>query len=396
MASRVSKPAWFMLEGINAFATAYYLYYLFFFLRDHHSFGNAQNLATSALHGLIYMLSCWFAGRYSQRAGYAKSLAFGLAIMAVSLLITMVHPSIPLILGGLTAWTIGVSLTWPSLEALATDGEPPDRLPRMVGIYNLVWSGGSAGAYFVGGALKDWLGDASIFWLPAATHLLQLCAVWFLGRSRHGTAVAPRESPTPTAHAGALQAGSLTLAPRSFMIMAWVANPFAYVAINAALPVIPDLARRLQLATREAGFFCSIWFFARTATFALLWQWTGWHYRFRWMVTAFVTMTLSFAVMLLGGHLWLIAMAQVGFGFGVGVIYYASLFYSMDAGETKGEHGGIHEAAIGSGVFAGSAIGATGQFLLGSPSSSTWVVSGLLATGLAALLVIRGRLAKRS
>jgi predicted MFS family arabinose efflux permease len=113
------------------------------------------------------------------------------------------------------------------------------------------------------------------------------------------------------------------------------------------------------------------------------------------MVTAFVVMTLSFAAMLLGENLWLIALAQVGFGYGVGVIYYASLFYSMDAGDTKGEHGGIHEAAIGSGVFAGSAIGAAGQHLLGGPSSSTWVVSVLLMAGMLALLEVRRRLARR-
>jgi len=393
MSPRQARPVWFALEGVNAFATSYYLYYLFFFLRDHYGFGNALNLATSALHGLAYMLACWFGGRYAQRAGYASTLALGLVIMAASLLGTWAYPAIPTIMTGLVLWTIGVSLTWPTLEALATDGASPEELPRLVGIYNLVWSGGSAAAYFVGGALQELLGAASIFWLPAAAHLLQAATVRGAQRRIPPHAVSHAAPHAP--HAAAAQAGTLTLTPRSFLLLAWLSNPFAYVAINTAVPVIPDLARRLELTTREAGFFCSIWFFARTATFALLWRWTGWHYRFRWMVTAFILMTLSFAAMLLGHNLWLIAAAQIVFGYAVGVIYYASLFYSMDAGDTKGEHGGIHEAAIGSGVFAGSAIGAAGQFLLGGPSSSTWVVSGVLALGIVALLETRRRLARR-
>jgi len=56
-------------------------------------------------------------------------------------------------------------------------------------------------------------------------------------------------------------------------------------------------------------------------------------------------------------------LAQILFGGAIGLIYYSSLFYSMDVGETKGEHGGIHEAAIGLGNFAGPAMGAMSLYL---------------------------------
>jgi len=147
------------------------------------------------------------------------------------------------------------------------------------------------------------------------------------------------------------------------------------------------------MSTAQAGYFCSIWFFARLATFAVLWRWTRWHYRFRWLLWAFLVMIVSFAGMLLASQLLVIALAQVGLGCAVGLIYYSSLFYSMDVGETKGEHGGIHEAVIGSGVFGGAAIGSAGQYLLGGQSSSTWVVSAVLVLGLVALLAVRRRFA---
>ena len=61
----------------------------------------------------------------------------------------------------------------------------------------------------------------------------------------------------------------------------------------------------------------------------------------------------------------------------------------MDAGDTKGEHGGLHEAAIGVGNFAGPAIGATAlHYIPALPNAGTWSVSGLLAAGLTALLVL--------
>jgi hypothetical protein len=74
------------------------------------------------------------------------------------------------------------------------------------------------------------------------------------------------------------------------------------------------------------------------------------------------------------------------------VIYYSSLFYSMDVGETKGEHGGLHEAAIGAGIFAGPAVGAASlQFLNGYPNAGAYAVSGLLVCGLGGLVWLRAR-----
>src|SRR5215831_17571479 len=97
---------------------------------------------------------------------------------------------------------------------------------------------------------------------------------------------------------------------------------------------------------------------------------------------------LSCVVMLLAGELWLVVLAQVFFGFATGLIYYSSLFYSMDVGgETQGEHGGLHEAAIGAGVFAGPAVGAAAlQFIPGSANAGVMAVSALLLCGLGGLI----------
>jgi MFS family permease len=101
-------------------------------------------------------------------------------------------------------------------------------------------------------------------------------------------------------------------------------------------------------------------------------------------------MVLSFAALLLVPNLTVIVIAQLGFGFAVGLIYSSSLFYSMDVGETKGEHGGFHEALIGVGIFAGPAIGATTlHFLPRWPNACIWAVSGSLVMGFVALIALR-------
>src|SRR5690606_18740258 len=108
-----------------------------------------------------------------------------------------------------------------------------------------------------------------------------------------------------------------------------------------------------------------------------------WHYRFRWLAGGFALLTLSFIAIRLAPWLWVVIAAEVAFGVTAGLMYYSSLFYSMDVGEAKAEHGGLHEAAIGAGIFAGPAIGALSlHFFPHWQNASAFAVSGTLLVGL--------------
>jgi predicted MFS family arabinose efflux permease len=176
---------------------------------------------------------------------------------------------------------------------------------------------------------------------------------------------------------------------RTFLKLAWLANPFAYVAINTLIAVMPGVATKLGLSTMLAGFCCSLWCFARLGAFFGFWYWSGWHYRFRWLLGAFVVMVAAFAVIIQAPNVVVLVLAQIVFGCAIGLIYYSSLFYSMDLSDTKGEHGGIHEAAIGVGNFAGPAVGAASfHFAPQYAGSAAVAVSLLLLLGLGGLIAI--------
>ena len=383
------KAWYFVLEGINALATSFYGNYLFFYLAKQFQFGSLGNLAVCALNGFVFMLAAWRGGKFAQRHGYHLALRIGFTGMAAGLIVGSLVDTVAAHCAVLAAWTAAMCLTWPTLEALVSEGGTPAGLPRRIGIYNLVWAAGAALSYFAGGAVVDWLGWRAMFWIPAGLHGMQLVILGWLRRNSHhlATAAAPATPPAPPDPEGVPRPVA-----KAFLHMAWLANPFAYVAINTAIPLIPHLANRLDLTPTYAGFFCSLWMFARFAAFVLLWRWTRWHYRFGWLLAAFVVMILSFGAMLLAPNLWAVAAAQIAFGLAIGLIYYSSLFYSMDVGETKGEHGGFHEALLGAGIFVGPAVGAASlHFFPKVTDVSVWTVSGLLVTGLAILVWMRRR-----
>ena len=381
------KFAYFTLEGLGSFASAFYFYYLYFLMQHEFGFSGKDNLAFAALNGLVYVFFSWQAGRFAQRRGYFNALKLGFSVMIFALAIgAMLHTVLAIVMDTVLL-SAGLCFLWPTIEALVSEGEDAKGLPRMVGTYNVGWAATNALALFVGGTLVEKFGFKTLFLLPLVIFVAELAAVLWLEKHANDVASAaagqPVVKPPPDPHRPS------PAKTKAFLRMAWLANPFAYIAINTFIPMLPTLAAHFHFSPMFAGFACSLWCFVRLGTFIVLWHWTDWHYRFRWLVMAFATLIVSFAAILIVPHLAVLLLAQIFFGVAIGLIYYSSLFYSMDAGEAKGEHGGIHEAAIGVGNFIGPALGAAAlQWVPQYANSGAIAVSGLLLLGFGALLTI--------
>ena len=420
MFSRRLKTGYFILEGLNSFAVVYYFYYFYFFMQKVHGFGNQANLMLAALNGATYAVCAWWAGKFAQKFGYFTALKLGFLVMVIALSTgLLVHAALGHILI-MVLTVVGMSFTWPTLEALVSEEEPAPGLQHMVGVYNVVWAATAAVANFCGGAMVDHLGFQSLFLVPIAVQLTQLALTLWLesqagpvspsgtpsgGKANATVSALPRDTSLnaempPSGSAGTsthvvakpvVVESSVSSRPdaKTFLQMAWLANPFAYIAINTLIAVIPSVATRLHLSTTLAGFCCSVWCFSRLGAFILLWRWNGWHYRFRWLLLCYLALVATFTAVVLSPNVAVLVFGQLVFGIAVGLLYYSSLFYSMDLGDTKGEHGGIHEAVIGLGNFAGPAVGAAALYLVPQyPSSGPLAVSLLLLSGSGALVTI--------
>lgn len=383
MFTRPLKIGYFVLEGLNSFGTVYYFYYFYFYMQQGFGFGNKANLLLAALNGLVYTLCSWLAGRFAERAGYFTALRIGFAIMLGAWLTGSRLETAAGHVAVMLTTVVGMCFTWPTLEALVSGGERRAGVQHMVGVYNVVWAATGAVAYFVGGAGLEILGIKSLFYVPAAIAACQLAlTLWLEKRAKRSADNDSTPKPLPELEEHPHPAVEVS----RFLQMSWLANPCAYVAINTLVAVMPGIAGRLGLSTMLAGFSGSVWCFARLGAFWLFWMWPGWHYRFRWLLSAYLGLVASFALILVVPNLAVLVTAQLVFGLAIGLIYYSSLFYSMDASESKGEHGGIHEAAIGLGNFAGPAVGAASlHFLPQFANSGAVAVTLLLLGGLAGL-----------
>lgn len=369
-------------------------------------FGNRANLSLAALNGFICIFAAWWGGKFAQRFGNFRALKLGFFTMMAALTAGLLVETVPgqIVIMGLML--IGMCFTWPTLEAMASEGETSAGIQRMIGIYNVIWAGTGALADFTGGMMLDKLGLKSIFYVPAAIQFIQLVITFWVANRAHRLPVSEmryseRDDSHPNGLANERETAGIVVEPNPrpiskakwFLRMAWLANPFAYIALNTVIAVVPGVANKLGLSATLAGFCCSVWCFARFAAFFGLWAWSGWHYRFRWLLVAYIVLLVTFALIVLAPNLRVLVMAQIVFGGALGLIYYSSLFYSMDLSETKSEHGGIHEAAIGFGNFAGPAVAAGSLYFLPEyASSGVFGVCILLVGGLGGLIAMRQRM----
>lgn len=377
-----AKVLFYLIELINCYAAVYYSNFLFFYLRSTFGFGEVENLLTAALGGFVYIIAAWQGGKLAQRYGCIRMIYIGGGVIILSLALGMVLPTPTAQIMVFCLWTVGVCFIWPALETLISERSGA-KLAKMVGIYNVTWAAGSAVGYFTAGILIEKLGMASLFWLPLGLTAVELallpCAAKLLKKEKDRPYQEENLAPA-VCEADA----------KKFLRMAWIANPFSYVAINTVIPLIPSIAEKLSLSTGMAGIVCSLWMFARLVAFAAFWRWTGWHYRFRWLAGSFLLLIVCFFGLLMSPSIGLLLVAQVGFGLSVGLIYYSSLYYSMNVTENHGSNAGLHEAMIGVGLFVGPALGAATLYLFPTAIGiGVWSVGGLLCAGFSSLLFVR-------
>jgi len=389
--SRPLKMCVFGLTAITAASTTFFLYYLYFYMRDRFGFHQTQNLLLASGLGFLYSGSSFVAGRVAQRFGNFFALRFGMATMVLTLTAASFMTRVWPLLLTIAIMNFGMCHCWPALEALMSEGEAPARLQSLVGLYNVSWAAAAGLAYFTGGAVLQGLGSRSLFFLPVTAFIgVLIFLAWFEKQ------VAGQPPPSPELAqtvARVLAEDRRSPVPATlFLRMGWLVNPMAYLTINTVVSTIPSLAERFNFRPMMAGFVCSAWMFARAAAFLLLRLWPRWHYRFRFLGFAFVAMILSFAALLIIPNLSALVLSQLVWGFCLGLMYYSSLFYSMDVGQTKGEHGGLHEAALGLGSGSGPLIAALSLSLFpGWRGSAPVGVCLLLVAGFGVLMRMRFR-----
>jgi hypothetical protein len=147
----------------------------------------------------------------------------------------------------------------------------------------------------------------------------------------------------------------------------------------------PLLPHRLAAVSDGAagGGVAALWMVARFITLWTRWRTGFWHGRWGTLALAAGAIAVGLAGVMLAPSLIVLGAGLVVFGVGMGLTYYAAIYYSLAVGHGAVDAGGTFEALIGVGYFAGPLLGLAAQATVDPThaSSATVGLAWLVAAG---------------
>lgn len=386
---------WYVAEFMNSFAVTLLTTGAYWYAERQLDASPSARLWLSAAWGFAYIFIALLAGVLTSRFGARKvtlGMIAGCIVTATVGLLALAFRNIYMLAFVMLAYNFTSSQIWPPLESAITRSPGSARLSTRTALYNLVWASAGFLAFLTVGALADthW---SLIFIVPAAASLIATTTLFAFAVPEHMLADHHVADDPVSAHE--LDSPAIARRANTLLIMAWIGNALAYVAINTLIPVIPTLTTNAGVTDITlAAAISAIWPLARFAGFALSWAWRGWHYRPGILLAFQTLLTLAFFGMMHMNYIiptdagaspalrltYFIAV-QTLFGIAVAFVYASSLYYAMHVSSGAGGHAGIHEALIGAGVALGPTIGAIAGTGADTLPRITFAVTGVLLTG---------------
>jgi MFS family permease len=241
----------------------------------------------------------------------------------------------------LTAGVVSITgaMIWPIVESYLSAGRHGKELRWALGWWNIVWTGSVGAALFL--------------MAPLVEEYARYAIVGFGGLNMVGFAALTKFSRRPGAHDHADSVAHVTSEYPHLLKGARVLLPMSYVLNSGMAPLLPFVLGSLGVEALYETPTAATWTVARVLAVAIMWRVTFWHGRWGTLILGAVSMAIGFAFVVSAAHLWMIFLGLSMFGVGMGIVYYAALYYAMAVGRAEVNAGGIHEALIGGGYMVG-------------------------------------------
>jgi hypothetical protein len=361
---------------------------IFFVTAAHYAFAEASNLVLAAVMGAVYAVTAAAAGRLVRRLSSSSSpravLVAALAAWTVAAVLPLAAPRVEAMI-----WAAGLlgaaasAVTWPIVESYLSAGRHGAEMRAAIGWFNVTWTPATALALL----LMPIVGQVGVLATLALSAVGSLAAL-----------VATFKLPThPGAHEP--ETAQAAVGPEYGHLMraaSWLL-PMSYILCAAMAPLLPHRLAAVSGGTAGGG-VAALWMVARFATLMTMWRSGFWHGRWATLALGAGALAAGLATIMLSPSLGLLAAGLVMFGIGMGLTYYAALYYSLAVGQAAVEAGGSFEALIGFGYFAGPLLGLTARAVVapGHAIAATVGLAWLVAAGCSAGALSRYRAARRA
>jgi hypothetical protein len=366
--------------GLTAFAsagTSVIWNGLPFIAKQQYDFSEAKNLALYLFIGLVYISGALSAAKLTKAIERCCSPRTLLAVLLLTQTIVCMTPIISVsqwtiwfaggVLGLCSAWT------WPIVESFLVAGRHGREMRRIIGWWNMVWMISVAGTMF-----------AMAPFMEANTLMVIVGLGGMFGLATFVLILFPK---SPAIHDIETSSRAVPKSYNKLLSGARVLLPLSYVINGTLAPLLPFVLTNLAIETFWQTPAVATWMIARVGMTAIMWRFEGWHGKWSILWMAIIAMAVGFVCIFTASGLPMLFAGLIIFGGGMGVTYYAGLYYAMAVGRARFDAGGTHEALIGTGYAVGPLAGLIAISFSSSHSSES--PTPLIAT-VSCLLIAAG------
>ena len=367
--NRTSLTTSLVLTGLASTGTSVIWNGLPFIAKRDYGFGENENLALYLLIGFVYVTGALTSGVCTRKLQSYISVR---TIIALLLMTVAGVCSLPLFSSEDSSWIMWTSggvagfcsaWLWPIVESYLVAGRHGKEMRRAIGWWNLVWMTSVAVVMLAMAPLMDKHASMVIVGLGAANLFAIGVLPWYTKNPpEHDETIAVKQ--VPDGYSDLLKGARVLL-------------PLSYVMNGVLAPLLPFVLAGVAIDIFWQTPITSIWMISRVFATALMWRISfeqsplrflsnkiassssggGWHGRWSVLWGALVAMGAGFICILSANTILFLIVGLILFGSGMGVTYYAAIYYAMAVGRAEVDAGGKHEAFIGGGYMAGPLFG---------------------------------------
>jgi hypothetical protein len=321
-----------------------------FIAKHTYDFSQTRNLLLAAAMGGIYTLGAFTAGHLTR---VVERWLTPRGVLAACLMVLALVCLGPIVVD--QEWALWVAalmgtwvtaVVWPIIESYLTAGRHGAQMRSAIGRFNLTWAPAVAIPLLAMAPILERHGEWAIGAFVPINVVGLIVLAWFARRPGH------HDPEIADAHVG----DEYPLLLRSARVLL----PLSYVLSSAMNPLLPYRFEELQVAVWWETPATATWTIIRVLAFVTMWRLGFWHGRWGTLLLGGLAMTGGFALVVMSPNVPIMLAGFATLGAGVGVIYYAALYYAMAVGRAQVEAGGTHEGLIGAGYAAGPLVGLAG------------------------------------
>lgn len=367
-------PLWAVLlvTFFGSLGTGVFWNAIAFIAKHSYDFSQNRNFLLAVVMGAIYAAGAFTSSRVMRRVQRRIS-------PRTVLMIVMVVQAV-LCLGPLTFqsefvfWlaaafvSLASAVCWPLVESYLTSGRHGPAMRSAIGWFNLTWMSTVIIPLLAIAPILEhhgrWAIGAQAFANLAA--LIPLC--YFAARPGH--------------HAADLAASNVTDEYPLLLRCARVLLPMSYLLFAAMGPILPYRLEEIGVDVDFETPAVATWMIVRVLALIVMYRMRFWQGRWGTLLLAGTSMAGGFALVVLAPGLSSMMVGFAIFGAGIGMVYYAALYYAMAVGHAEVEASGVHETLIGGGYAVGPLAGLAGTTLAQGTSVGRHMTGGQAIVGI--------------